>query len=204
MAARPMVRWWWPGGDVEDEQLRRELDAMHAAGFGGAEIQAFRIGIDADLPRDVDERVHSFGTETFFDHVRVAAEHARARGMWIDLTFGSGWPFGGPWVSPEHAAVELRYASRSVTGPARYSGAPPMPPAREHRPQPSSLNGPPRPVPADHDERLDGREAVVAVVAMAGDAPVVSEQAPSHVLAAARPVVERSGVVRPETATVLA
>jgi hypothetical protein len=24
-AVRPMVRWWWPGGDVTDEEISREL-----------------------------------------------------------------------------------------------------------------------------------------------------------------------------------
>src|ERR1035441_3739683 len=25
---RPMVRWWWPGGDVTDAELRREIDLL--------------------------------------------------------------------------------------------------------------------------------------------------------------------------------
>lgn len=38
---RPMVRWWWPGGDVTDKELLREIGILDAAGFGGAEIQPF-------------------------------------------------------------------------------------------------------------------------------------------------------------------
>ena len=30
-------------------------------------------------------------------------------GLRFDLTLGSGWPFGGPTVSIEHAAARLRY-----------------------------------------------------------------------------------------------
>lgn len=35
---RPKVRWWWPGGDVTSEELIRELNLLHDAGFGGAEM----------------------------------------------------------------------------------------------------------------------------------------------------------------------
>jgi hypothetical protein len=36
---RPMVRWWWPGGDVTADELRREVRVLDEAGFAGAEIQ---------------------------------------------------------------------------------------------------------------------------------------------------------------------
>src|SRR5262245_5711235 len=42
---RPGIRWWWPGGDVDDGELVRELDAISAAGFGSAEIQSFAVGL---------------------------------------------------------------------------------------------------------------------------------------------------------------
>jgi hypothetical protein len=45
ISARPWVRWWWPGGAVEDGELRREVDLLEASGFAGAEIQAFNPGI---------------------------------------------------------------------------------------------------------------------------------------------------------------
>ena len=47
--ARPMVRLWWPGLDVAEDELIRELDEMDRLGIGGAEIQPFVIGLPADL-----------------------------------------------------------------------------------------------------------------------------------------------------------
>jgi hypothetical protein len=38
-AYRPMVLWWWPGGDVTDAELRREVALMDQANFGGGKIQ---------------------------------------------------------------------------------------------------------------------------------------------------------------------
>jgi len=53
-AYRPMVRWFWPDGDVRDDELRREVRVLDEAHFGGAEIQPFRFGLDP-LP----DRVHT-------------------------------------------------------------------------------------------------------------------------------------------------
>lgn len=36
---RPMVRWWWPSGNVTDAELRREVALMDQAQFGGPEMQ---------------------------------------------------------------------------------------------------------------------------------------------------------------------
>jgi hypothetical protein len=30
---RPMVRWWWPGGDVTDEEIQSEIGLLDSAGF---------------------------------------------------------------------------------------------------------------------------------------------------------------------------
>src|SRR5580698_6899136 len=92
---RPLVRWWWPGNDVTDEELRREIGVLDKAGFGGAEIQAFVKGFfTKDLPEAQAQRVNGFASPSFFRHVGVAAEEARKNGLFIDYTFGSGWPFG--------------------------------------------------------------------------------------------------------------
>ena len=67
--------------------------------------------------------MNDFATPTFFKHVRVAADAAKAHGMWIDETFGTGWPFGGGLaITPELSAIELRFADNIVVGPKQYSG----------------------------------------------------------------------------------
>ena len=37
-AARPMMRWWWFGPDMDRAEIDRELRAMAEAGLGGAEV----------------------------------------------------------------------------------------------------------------------------------------------------------------------
>ena len=118
---RPIVRWWWPGNDVTEVELRREIRVLDEAGFGGAEIQAFFKGLPAScLSEPVVKRINSYATPSFFQHVGVAIEEARKHGLFIDYTFGTGWPFGGGYaITPELASIELRSTHRSIEGPAR-------------------------------------------------------------------------------------
>ena len=171
-AAKPRLRWWWPGGAVTDAELRREVDLLADAGFGGGEIQAFNTGIPELTP---EERVavDQYATPSFFAHVRAAADAAAARGMSLDYTFGSSWPSGGGFaITPERALVELTMAITPVAG-----GAPgPIKvaiPARTRRfGALSSLDARVRdPRAAGWIERFDARQRIVAVVAMKGAAP---------------------------------
>ncbi|HET7723323.1 MAG TPA: glycosyl hydrolase [Propionibacteriaceae bacterium] len=101
----PMMRWWWFGPDVTDAEIDRELEAMKAAGIGGAEV-AYVYPLS-----DVTEPLVSPG---FLAHLRHAADTARRLGLRLDVTLGSGWSFGGPWVTREHAARGLYWESREV------------------------------------------------------------------------------------------
>ncbi|WP_047833800.1 hypothetical protein [Robinsoniella sp. RHS] len=38
MDYRPGVRWWWPGGAVDETELQTEIDYLAANGFGYVEI----------------------------------------------------------------------------------------------------------------------------------------------------------------------
>src|SRR5208337_1677159 len=120
---RPMVRWWWPGGDVTDQEIRREIRILDTAGFGGAEIQPFVTFDTRTMPKEEISLVNDFATPSYFKHVRVAADAAKAHGMWIDDTFGTGWPLGGGLaITPELSPIELRNTDTIVDGPKAFSG----------------------------------------------------------------------------------
>lgn len=175
-AMRPMVRWWWPGGDVTADELRREIRVLDEAGFGGAEIQAFRIGLKTDVPDDVATRVNDYPTPSFYSKVRVAAEEARLRGLFLDLTLGSGWPFGGGDVTaPELASIELRFTPKALSGPSHFHDRivlpPPRPTAGMNLAHLSGLAS--EELPPGWQERLRARTRIVAILAMSGTEPVV-------------------------------
>jgi len=165
---RPMVRWWWPGGDVTDKEIKREIGLLDAAGFGGGEIQPFVTFDTRNLSKEEAARVNDYATPSFFQHVRAAADAAKARGMWIDYTFGTGWPFGGGLaVTPELAAIELRSSDTVVDGPKAFSGKLTISDWQPGLVASMMLHAGIKPDwPGDWQERFDARSRVVAVVAM--------------------------------------
>jgi hypothetical protein len=121
-SARPMVRWWWPGGDVNDEEISRELRIIKDAGLGGVEIQSFKDGLNPAPTAEVARRVDSFLTPEWFHHVKYAIEEGGRLGLDVDLTFGSGWPFGGPYIPLPLAAQKLLVHEIVLTGPTAFYG----------------------------------------------------------------------------------
>ena len=92
---RPYVRWWWPGGAVQDSQLASEIELLASHGFGGVEIQPVVLGL---TPEEIENnpQVRTVGTHEFFEKIRIAAQYARASELGFDITMGSGWSTGVP------------------------------------------------------------------------------------------------------------
>lgn len=110
--SRIMVRWWWFGPSATKEELKRELEQMQAAGIGGVEIATlYPLALD-----DAKSGFHnySFVSDEHIANLKFAAEGARRQGMRVDVTLGSGWPFGGPHIPVTQAAGELRIESVQV------------------------------------------------------------------------------------------
>jgi hypothetical protein len=112
--ARPMMRWWWYGVAASPAQIRHDLEAMKAAGIGGAEIQpVYPLTLDSPSSGVVN---HPFLSDAFLELVREAHVRGRDLGLRIDLTLGSGWPYGGPSVSIDDAAGQLRVERMTIAG----------------------------------------------------------------------------------------
>lgn len=114
--ARIMMRWWWFGPAVTKAGIERELRQMKEAGIGGVEIQpVYPLALDDESKGLKNLR---FLSAEFLDALRFANETARELGLRVDLTLGSGWPFGGPMVPATQAASRLR-VERVTTEQAR-------------------------------------------------------------------------------------
>jgi hypothetical protein len=105
--SRIMMRWWWFGPAVDNAQLEREMRLMKEGGIGGFEVQpVYPLSLD-DAEKGI--RNSAFLSPEFLNALHFTADKAKELGLRFDLTLGSGWPFGGPSVSIEHAAARLRY-----------------------------------------------------------------------------------------------
>ncbi|MCC6856993.1 MAG: hypothetical protein IT158_00455 [Bryobacterales bacterium] len=106
------VYWWWFGPSQTRDEIRRELEVMRAAHIRRALIYPI-YPIAADDPAKGIRNYAYLSTE-FLEAAAYASETARRMGMEIDVPLGSGWPYGGPWITPRHAAKRLRAEVRSV------------------------------------------------------------------------------------------
>ena len=110
------MRWWWFGPAVSKPELERELISMKAGGIGGVEIQpVYPLTLTGNAP---------YLSDAFIDALHFAATKARELELRVDITLGSGWPYGGPHVPVTEAAGRLRVERVAVPAHAT-SVAPP-------------------------------------------------------------------------------
>jgi hypothetical protein len=107
--ARIMVRWWWFGPAVTKPELEREMRLMKEGGIGGFEVQP-TYALELDNPA-TGFRNLPYMSDEFLEMLRFTGEKAREIGLRMDLTLGSGWPFGGPHIPVALASPRLRVAN---------------------------------------------------------------------------------------------
>ena len=112
--ARPIMRWWWLGPAVVKPELQKELETMRSAGIGGVEIQPV-YPIALDNPAKGIKNLRYLSPE-FLDDVSFVNKTAHSLGLRVDITLGSGWPYGGPGTTLALAAGRLKVISVPVTG----------------------------------------------------------------------------------------
>src|SRR5450432_1876225 len=109
--ARIMMRWWWFGSAVTNPELARELRVMKDGGIGGVEVQpVYPVALD-------DSHIHNnpYLSPQFLNSLQFAGATAKSLGLRMDLTLGSGWPFGGPHISANLASGRLRIEKSKPT-----------------------------------------------------------------------------------------
>ncbi|WP_240469511.1 glycosyl hydrolase [Cyclobacterium sp. SYSU L10401] len=99
--SKPWTRWWWMGNAVDKENLTALLGEYEDAGLGGLEIAPIYGA------KGFEDRFLEHLSPEWMDMLQHAVSQADSLNMGIDLTQGTGWPFGGPMVSPEMAAQRM-------------------------------------------------------------------------------------------------
>ncbi|MBB6327884.1 hypothetical protein FHS59_003527 [Algoriphagus iocasae] len=100
--SKPWTRWWWMGNAVDKENLSKLLENYQKAGLGGVEIAPIYGA------KGYEDRYLEFLSEDWLEMLEFTIAKADSLGMGVDLTQGTGWPFGGPQVSLENAATSMK------------------------------------------------------------------------------------------------
>ncbi|MGD0859536.1 MAG: glycosyl hydrolase [Terracidiphilus sp.] len=110
--ARPMMRWWWFGPAVTKPELQKELETMRGAGIGGVEIQpVYPLMLD-DEAKGIKNL--QYLSPEFLDDVSFANKTGWSLGMRVDITLGSGWPYGGAKTTLALSAGRLKVISLPI------------------------------------------------------------------------------------------
>ena len=98
---RPGVYWWWPGSAVDRENITWNLESLQKAGVGGAHIIPI-YGVKGE-----EDRFLPYLSSAWMEMVDHSVAEAERLGMWVDMSTGTGWPFGGPIVPKEDGELRL-------------------------------------------------------------------------------------------------
>jgi hypothetical protein len=98
---KPWARWWWLGSAVDKENITRLLEQYQKAGFGGVEICPIYGA------KGAEDRFIDFLSPKWMEMLAHTTSEAKRLGMQVDLTTGTGWPFGGPNVSANEASAKV-------------------------------------------------------------------------------------------------
>ena len=109
---KPWTRWWWEGSAVNPTDLTRLLTEYQKAGLGGMEITAI-YGV-----KGAESQFINFLSPKWMDMLTHTLNEATRLGLGIDVAQASGWPFGGPWVTPADASKYVTYKTFEVKGGA--------------------------------------------------------------------------------------
>jgi hypothetical protein len=97
------------GSAVDSAGITSALTTYHDAGIGGVEIAPI-YGAKGFEARYVD-----FLSPAWMQLLNFTTTTAGRLQMGVDLTTGTGWPFGGPQVDLAHAAARLELNGQTIT-----------------------------------------------------------------------------------------
>src|SRR5690349_12306725 len=114
---KPWTRWWWQGSAVNTKDLSYNMQLYKEAGLGGMEITPI-YGV-----KGYEKQFIPYLSPQWIDMLNHALKEGRRLGLGIDMATGTGWPFGGPWISPDDACKNINLKTYTLQGGERLQEA---------------------------------------------------------------------------------
>jgi hypothetical protein len=107
---KPWAYWWWMGSAVTKEGIRQNLEAYAKAGIGGLH------NIPIYGAKGYESQYVSCLSPQWMDIVQYTVQEAGRLNMGIDMSMGTGWPFGGAMV--DKTATAKKFVVKEFALPA--------------------------------------------------------------------------------------
>lgn len=105
--AKPWAYWWWLGSAVNKADLAQNIKSYADAGFGGLHIIPI-YGVKGEEANFIP-----YLSPEWLEMLDFTVNEAQKHGLGIDMSLGTGWPYGGKQVTDADAAQKFRL---SITG----------------------------------------------------------------------------------------
>ena len=96
------------GSAVNEADLTAAMEEYKKAGLGGLEITPI-YGV-----KGYEDQFIKYLSPDWADMLQYTLDEADRLGLGVDMATGTGWPFGGPWVTPEFACKNLVYKTYTL------------------------------------------------------------------------------------------
>jgi hypothetical protein len=110
---KPWTRWWWMGSAVSKDGLSNALEEYSKAGLGGVEITPIYGA------KGYEKDYIEYLSDDWVDMLTHTLNEAKRLNLGVDMATGTGWPFGGPWVTSDDACKYMAYVVYELSGGKR-------------------------------------------------------------------------------------
>ena len=120
---KPGARWWWMGSAIDKENIAWSMKQYADCGIGALEITPI-YGVLGNEKNNIE-----FLSPKWMEMLRFVQAEGKKNNIQIDMSTGTGWPFGGPWVPLEESASKLLVCDTTIHSSLikRYTPVPPKP-----------------------------------------------------------------------------
>jgi len=99
--SRPWTYWWWLGNAVTKEEISRHMQLFKQAGLGGVHI------IPIYGAQGYESRYITYLSDLWLEMLAHTLNEGQRLDIGVDMTLGTGWNMGGPWIDESFAAKRL-------------------------------------------------------------------------------------------------
>ena len=114
---KPWTRWWWQGSAVNKADLTAAMENYQRVGLGGLEITPI-YGV-----KGYEKQFIPYLSSLWMEMLAHTLKEGRRLGLGIDMATGTGWPFGGPWVTPDDACKNINLKTYTLKAGQRLQEA---------------------------------------------------------------------------------